>query len=39
MDDEMMQYILQQLYGKHMMEKWEGGEVGVECDKWTQVVT
>ena len=37
MDDELMKLIMQQLYGQAEMEKWDGGEVNVESDKWVDL--
>lgn len=38
MDEELMQLIMQQLYGKNLMEKWTGGEVNVNSDEWIDLV-
>ena len=39
MDEELMQLILQQLYGQNMqMEKWDGGEINNEVETWNKLV-
>ena len=37
MDDELMQLIMQQLYGQGKIEKWDGGEVTVDAEKWVDL--
>lgn len=38
MDDETYRYLIQQLYGVHGLEKWDGGEVELESDQWAEAV-
>lgn len=39
MDDQTYQYLMQHLYGAQGIEKWDGGEVDLEADKWALAVT
>ena len=38
MDDETYEYMIRELYGIHGLEKWDGGEVELDSDKWADAV-
>ena len=39
MDETQYQYLLNQLYGVHGLEKWSGGDVELGAESWAQAVS